>query len=148
MAGAGTYAQEWCVGSFESWKGTPSHVMVYLPSANPRKKVFAWPWPTPFTLQLTVPGAACVISLKSVTGEVKLRIYPLVISVRAEPASSSAFTGDVCAAIDVSASASTVTSSDTEATTSGSETSAVPPAVTTTPCRTCVANPVAEVSTV
>src|SRR5260370_31407265 len=116
--------------------------------ANPRNQVCDWPLAVPLVAELTVPGAAWVMSAKSVSGDVYSRMYWLVISLRGDAMSSRAFTGAIWAAIDVSASDSTITSSDTEATTSETETFAVWPTATTTLWRTSVPKPLAEVSTV
>src|SRR5579871_4362373 len=56
---------EWCEPSLVSSNGMPSKVMLYLGSANPRKKVLPWPRPTPFGLMLNAPGDIWSTSAKS-----------------------------------------------------------------------------------
>src|SRR5580704_10396051 len=53
----GKFAQEWWVGELVSSNGIPSNVMVYWPSAKPRKYVLPWPSPIPLGFRLNVPGA-------------------------------------------------------------------------------------------
>src|SRR6516225_10815530 len=83
------------------------------------------------------------MSAKSVVGEVYWRMYWLGISLRGDSVSSRAFTGASCDAKEGSASDSTVTSSETEASFRDSESSVAFPAVTVT-CRSKTANPAAE----
>src|SRR5262252_384605 len=83
------------------------------------------------------------MSAKSVVGEVYWRIYWLVTSLRGDCMSSRPLTGENSDAIEVSVSASTVTSSDTEASFNESEVSTVFPAATMM-ARCKVAKPAAE----